>query len=144
MGTILKKDNSIFPKITDLKSAQAVGRQGAIACLLLILSAIALPLLMTYPDTSSISRDTIVGSAIYGILMILIYRMSRVGAVITLVAFTISIVMTAGSLPIVSWLIVVIYFLCFINGVRGTFAYHRIRKERQAEIDRPEEVSISE
>lgn len=40
MASTTKKDGFLFPGITDLKSAQKVGRQGAIVCVLIILSVV--------------------------------------------------------------------------------------------------------
>ena len=142
MTNTTKKDGFLFPGITDLKSAQKVGRQGSIACVLMILSAIFTdPAMMA---TGSLSQSIIVGISIYAVLMIVIYKMSRVGAIVALLFFSLSIIMLLvnGSLGNPIGLITLGLFLCcLINGVRGTFAYHRIRSERRSEIEQPE-VSI--
>ena len=137
-----KKDGFLFPRITDLKSAQKVGRQGSIACVLLILSAI-IGNLATSP-TGTLSQNIIIGGSIYFVLMVSIFKMSRVGAIVALLFFSaamISMLIGGAMSNFIVCLVLGVYLCCFINGVRGTFAYHRIRSERRSEIEQPE-VSV--
>lgn len=71
-----------------------------------------------------------------------IHRMSRVAAVMGLVLYIVSQVVMRATTPEASasglWF-AALFVLAFVNGVRGTFAYHAIR-QRQLQSTSSEEV----
>ncbi len=93
------------------------------------LSAIA-TLLFTFILSTAADTPLIVwavaSAAVTGALGYGVYRRSRRAAVTLLVLFVISRIwfyLQAGSLG--SPLLSIIFLYCFVEGVRGTFAYHR-------------------
>lgn len=137
-----------FPVTMDLASAKKLARQGGNACVIQIVM-----ILMVFSTFNSLMPNQISflemfapRALIYVLSAITIYRMSRIGAVIGLLVYVQEqmLIFLDGRIPGENGIFPLFMCFLFLNGIRGTFAYHRIRKERQADIDRPEEVSVSE
>ncbi len=83
------------------------------------------------PKEFPIDGWALVDAAIFGIIAWGIYRMSRVAAVAGLVGYSLEKIYmqaTLGSKVGSGLFVAVIIILAFINAVRGTFAYHRMKR----------------
>jgi hypothetical protein len=139
----------LFPTIADLKSAQKTGRQGTIACVLiavmtLVLAGVTHSMQGVEPSSSVIGVTPIaamIALVIYGLLAVMIYRMSRIAAAIALLLQAINFILVLVQQGFSGQLgIGILFLLAFINSVRGTFAYHRLRQQRQEAIQEVDAV----
>jgi hypothetical protein len=135
-----KQIRFIFHEISDLKSAQAVGRQGAAMCALI---ATLLTLGVFLQSTGDNLPWTVISLLVYGTSAVMIYRMSRAASVLACTLYLASclgaIVQNGLSVRIFIQAFVAI---AFINSVRGTFAYHRFRDQRQAAMQEEAEAVL--
>jgi hypothetical protein len=133
-----KQIRFMFHEISDLKSAQAVGRQGAAICALI---AVLLTIGVIFQPIGDNLPWTVISLLVYGTSAVMIYRMSRAAAVVACILYLVSclggIVQNGLSVGIFIQAFVAI---AFINAVRGTFAYHRIRDQRQEAIQEEAEA----
>ncbi len=143
MSSPSNQNSFFFPTIEDLKSAQKTGRQGAIACVLIVVLTMVMAAVtrsMQGIDPASTATGVtpiaaMIVLVVYGVLAVMIYRMSRIAALIALLLQAANFVLLlvqqgfSGQLSIS-----ILFLLAFINSVRGTFAYHRLRQQRQEAI----------
>jgi hypothetical protein len=125
--------NIFLPQIATLSEAQKVGRQGTwAACFVAGLTALVAVASLSgiLPADFPIKGWALVDAALFGVIAWGIYRMSRVAAVAGLAVYILERIYMqsalgakAGSGIVVTILII----LAFINAVRGTFAYHRMK-----------------
>jgi hypothetical protein len=139
MSNHSQQGSFFWPTIGDSKAAQVVGRQGSIICVLIVLMTTVMAIvahsvqsegavspLMVTPETA------IIVSLVYGGLAVMIYKMSRVAAVLGLLMYLFNCGLSIAQHGISAGLIVqILVVFTFINSVRGTFAYHCFRQERQ-------------
>ncbi len=148
MSKPAKKKFDLFPEINDLKSAQDCARQGTTACVLVIIATTAILLISQASPGSPLPENTTLVAIelmIYAGLAVMIYRKSRVASVAALSLYLIDraaivIHQIGQGIPINggSWFVPLLFISIFINSIRGTFAYHRLRQERQEEIQSPD------
>lgn len=116
--------NFLWPDIRDAASAQAAARLAmwaAFACsgitaLTAFLANNGVTLVGDGPQMA-VQR-----ASLYGLLAIGIHRLSRSAAVLSLLIFLLE--RTRDSGPIA---LTIILLICFVNGVRGTVAFHRLQ-----------------
>jgi hypothetical protein len=73
---------------------------------------------------------------IYGLIAYLTYKMSRVAAVLGLVIYLGDrLVLIARSGANANFTLAIFFIFAFINSIRGTFAYHRLRHLRAEAIE---------
>jgi hypothetical protein len=136
-----KQVRFIFHEISDLKSAQAVGRQGAAMCALI---TTLLTLGVFFQSTGGNLPWMVISLLVYGTSAVMIYRMSRAASVVACILYLASSLgaIVQNGLSPVGILIQALVAIAFINSVRGTFAYHRFRHQRQEAMqEEPEAVS---
>lgn len=121
LGLGNKKQNVLWPDIYDAASARRVASRAmwaAFACS-------GITALTAFLSNNGV---TIVGdgptlafprAALYGMLAIGIHRISRSAAALTLLIFLIERTQNSGPIALT-----VVLLICFVNGVRGTCAYH--------------------
>jgi len=118
--------------IVDEGSAKKVSRQGFWAALLLAIYHTFM--VIWYPSILSIvSYWAFTDTVIYSLIAWRIYKMSRVAAVFGLIVYLYSVLFPfffsdAGELSVVDAFLATLFTVLFINGIRGTFAYHRYRR----------------
>ena len=136
MAVSYKKQNFFLPTITDKKSAQDAGRQGTAVCVLIIVSNSVLTAISAPTGGATPSQEFIVMMLVYGLIAFLIYKMSRVAAILGLVIYVIEQLVVLAKYGVSGHVVVAILFVfAFINSIRGTFAYHRFRRLRAEAIE---------
>jgi hypothetical protein len=143
MSTNQKKKWGIFPQIESLSDACRVARQGTwAACFVAGMTAVLALVSIAAPTPLGIPVNawSLIDAVIFGIIAWGIYRLSRVAAVMALIYYMIGQVsMIAASFesgrkysvgPIA-----ILMILAFVNSIRGTFAYHRLRKASSDRVD---------
>jgi hypothetical protein len=130
------KQNSqgFLPAITDLATARSVGRQGAIAAFFCAaMTAFFAALAVGGVEGSqilNIDAWALIDAALFFIIGICIWEMSRVFAVSGLLLYLLErVFMWAENPELASKGILISIFMvfAFVNGIRGTFAFHRFR-----------------
>lgn len=137
MANKSKKESFLLPTITDLKSAQAAARQGTAVCIVIMVFSLAIVAISTATGSGGLSQEFIFMMIIYGLIAYLTYKMSRIGAILGLLIYLgdrLVLISRGGSS---AGLITAIFFVfAFINSIRGTFAYHRLRHQRVEAIQK--------
>jgi hypothetical protein len=78
---------------------------------------------------------------VYGTLAVMIYKMSRVAAVIASLLYFGDCLLVLSQQGISAGIFVRILILFgFTNSIQGTFAYHRFREQRQETIQEEAEI----
>jgi len=136
MANKSKKENFLLPTITDLKSAQAAARQGTAVCIVIMIFSSAMVAISTATGSGRPSQEFIFMMLIYGLIAYLTYKMSRVAAVLGLVIYLGDrLVLIARSGANANFTLAIFFIFAFINSIRGTFAYHRLRHLRAEAIE---------
>ncbi len=119
----------IFPNIVEEETAKKTARQGMWASLSIgVITGLAAFILKRY--------GALIDASLFLIIALGIYRMSRVAAYAGLflyiveVAFQFYFTKKIGNIGIISMAIVM-----FINGIRGTVAYHRFKRKSEEDIE---------
>jgi hypothetical protein len=63
-----------------------------------------------------------------------VWRLSRIAAILALALYLVERAMMFSQTPSHLGVITVMFIIFFVNGVRGTVAYHRLRRESGAEV----------
>jgi hypothetical protein len=135
-----KKNNFWLPEIHDLASAQSAAHQGVWVCVLIIVVSWIFSVVFATANMTPNYQPLILASIAYGFIGMMIYRMSRLAAIAGLVLYLIDriavIAQTGGGTGNVSMM--VLFIFAFANSIRGTFAYHRMKHDRQMELSQSE------
>jgi hypothetical protein len=126
-----KTTNWFWPAVDTMDAAKEAAKQGAFTAAIVsgITAIFAILSLFGVGDTS-ISALTDAG--LFALIAFGIYRMSRVAAVVGLLLYLwgqLSQLLDTGR---TNWFLVFLFTLMFIGGIRGAFAYHKL-KELQPE-----------
>ena len=119
--------NGLWPEIRDEDSARYAAKQGMVGALVVA----GVTALVSFLGTMGFSLWSLLDAAVFVAIGVGIWRMSRAAAVAGLVVFLIERVQMAAAHPdqaskgVVMGVIITI---AFINGIRGTFAYHRFTR----------------
>jgi hypothetical protein len=133
------KKSGVLAAVTDLESARSAGKQGAFAAFFgagatALFAAIAMANPQAMQDIG-IDAWAFLDAGLFLGLGIGIWRMSRVCAVLGLTFFLVEKLFMFASNPgnaSKGVIMVIILVLAYINGIRGTFAYHRLRNDASA------------
>jgi hypothetical protein len=128
-----RRQNGIWPIITDAASAKFAAKQGMGAAFFCAGSTLLFVFLARQGMAliQGIDESALVDAGVFAVLGFLILRMSRVAAVAALVLYIIERIVlwtrvsSIGGASIPMMLVIV---LCFVSSVRGTFAYQRYRE----------------
>jgi hypothetical protein len=133
-----RRQNGIWPNITDAVSARFAAKQGMGAALFCSGTTLAFVYLahQGVAMVQGLNETALVDAAVFAVLGFAILRMSRVAAAAALVLYIIerfamwrSVTGVGGaSIPMMA-----VILLCFISGVRGTLAYHRYNDPRYSD-----------
>jgi hypothetical protein len=125
-----------FPTTKNLSDAQKIARQGTwAACFvagmtaILALISIAAPSPLGFP----VNAWSLIDAMIFGVIAWGIYYASRIAAVTALIYYAVGqVFMIATTIDSARKYsvnpVTILVLLAFINSIRGTFAYHRLRK----------------
>jgi hypothetical protein len=127
-----------WPEIIDPKSAGAAAKAGAMGAFLCVGATVLMVLLKQAPMSAYLD------AGIFLILGLMILRMSRVAAVTALVFFVLErfYASFAHGLSAAIGAVAIVVLLAFLNGVRGTFAYHRMRTQDAVNASRGPEAGV--
>lgn len=129
---LFSKPNVLWPKVDTLQSAKNAGMQAFWVTIILIAISTALAIRIQFDEhASDAAKDVLLGALIFLPIQALIAwqirRMSRIAAVTGLVSYFLGQVVELADRPVKSlgFLSIIIIGL-YINGIRGTFAFHRL------------------
>ncbi len=152
MSSSTKQPNNFWPEINSLETAKTAAHQGVWAAVLVAIFntiLILISITMETANTAPISAWGFIDVGIFVAIAIGIYKLSRIAAVIGLSLYLIGrIVLMISVGGNVASALAILFILAFMNSVRGTFAYHRLRRQRFAdsvsmlEDDNPREFRI--
>jgi hypothetical protein len=141
MSNKSKKANPWLVEINDLQSARSAAHQGVGVCAAIIIVSWIFIVILAATGAPVNYQPLIVMSIVYGLIGMMIYRMSRLAAIGGLLLYLLErVVMMAqtgaggGNIALI-----IIFAFAFVNSIRGTFAYHRMRSDRQTEINQADE-----
>jgi lysylphosphatidylglycerol synthetase-like protein (DUF2156 family) len=143
MSNQSRRESFLLPTIADLKSAQAAGRQGTVMCVLIMVMTTVVTVMAAVapltPGQEAGTTEMIIGAmivlVIYGTFAVMIYKMSRVAAILALLVYVGDrLFMIAQQGVSGQSVVAILVVFAFINSIRGTFAYHRFRHQRQEAI----------
>jgi hypothetical protein len=120
-----------WPKVADARSAREVAHRAAWLAIIIagFTAVLAVLEIFRIPMIPGIDRWALLDAALWGALASGIWRMSRVAAVVGLVAIVAEHVLFPNREVGMAYLIAtVLIALAFLNAVRATFAYHRLQK----------------
>lgn len=127
--------SSFFPAITDMESARKAGKQGAWAAFFGAgVTAVIATIAAFRPQATAafgIGVWAFLDAAVFLGLGVGIWRMSRTCAVLGLAFYALERIVMALDRPATAGkgiVLVVILVLAYVNGIRGTFAFHRFKK----------------
>lgn len=134
MSESTPKKNWIWSDVTTVESAKSAALKGFWACMIVaIVTAIFASLsLVLKKDIASIDSWAYLDAAIFALFAWRIRKMSRIFSVLAVILFIIEKALLAMSQGAAGLPLAIVLLLFFINGVRGTFSYHKLTK--QAEI----------
>lgn len=126
--------SGLFPAITSISDAQTVGRQGTwAACFVAGTTAIVAlaSIFGMLPKEFPINGWSLIDAALYAIIAWGIYQRSRIAALMGLIVYCLERIymqITLGASFGAGIFVTLIIIFAFINSVRGTFAYHRMKQ----------------
>jgi hypothetical protein len=121
-----------WPEINDTASAKKAAMQGCWSSLIIavITGAIAIAAHYGYAFILGIDIYALIDAALFLIIAVGIWKMSRVAAIAGLILFIIERGLSIAEGGGTSNVIILIFFLLmFINGIRGTFKYHQLQRK---------------
>jgi lysylphosphatidylglycerol synthetase-like protein (DUF2156 family) len=147
MSNQSRRESFLLPTIADLKSAQAAGRQGTVMCVLIVMTTVMAALAPLTPGQEAGTTEMIIGTmivlVIYATFAVMIYKMSRVAAILALLVYVGDrLFMIAQQGVSGQSVVAILVVFAFINSIRGTFAYHRFRHQRQEAIQEPDRLPL--
>ena len=132
----LKPGRGWWPSVTDKEEAKRTAQQGAGAAVFVTAVTTLLAVLAIFgvqigarilPGFSALS---LIDAGLFAIVAWRIYRMSRAWAVVGLLLYVVERVYAVSVRGSTAGIVVgVVLLLGFVNGVRGTFAYHHLEKK---------------
>lgn len=135
-----KSWRSYWPQISDITSAEEAAKQGVWASLLMTFVTTGAVLVgkLTGFQFLGVETSSLVDAGLFALIAWGINRNSRFAAVCGLLLYLLEQLMLILSSGFTGATVVtVILVLMYITSIRGTFAYHRLRKEAQASGDLP-------
>jgi hypothetical protein len=131
MATRYKQERWYWPSFASMADAERAANQGFWAAVF-VAAVTAL-----FATISALSSQEVVGvdpfayvdAVAFAVIAWRIRRRSRVFAIAGLALFTVEKIFqfTTQPLALVGVFMAIVLLVCFINAVRGTFAYHRMR-----------------
>lgn len=129
-----KKQNSLWPDIDSLESARETANQGFWAAILVAVFTTIMVLVTSQTGSMDnlppMNAWSFIDVGIYVAIALGIRKMSRIAAVCGLLLYSIDRIYLWSQTGANGSVVLSIFFmLAFIHGVRGTFAYHRLRRQ---------------
>ncbi len=117
-------------KIESHKEAVELANGGAAAAFICagITGALALASLAGFHLIPGLNHWALVDAAIFGALGFGTRKLSRICAVLALAFYLLNQINSSASVPSHMAVVVLMFIVFYVNGVRGTFAVHRLKK----------------
>jgi len=114
-----------WPDISCSDAARKAAMQGAVAALLVsIVTGLA-----AFFGLMGANRGALLDTMVFGLISLGIYKMYRAAAIAGLLFFVYERIYALSHIGIQGiGIIAIIISVCFINAIRGTFAYHRYKR----------------
>ena len=123
-----------WPTISDQETARSAALQGFVVALLVAVITAVLSVLGAFGvKLFGFGPSSLVDAAVFALVAVGIYRMSRVAALAGLSLYVVERVYAWATLGRKNAVVAVIFALAFVNSVRGTFAYRRFIDSRRAD-----------
>ena len=134
MATEGTRDSWYWPKITNIADAAKASDQGFWAAVLVagITTVIATITVFSGREIAAINPYAYIDAALFALIAWRIRRRSRAFAVVGLVLFLFEKIHQFSVEPqiaSVGAIMAIFFVLLFINGIRGTFAFHRLAQK---------------
>lgn len=121
--------SGFWPAVNTLEAAKNTAKQGAVsAAIVAVITGIMAILSLFGVDTVSIWA--LVDAGLFALIAFGIYKMSRIAAILGLLLYLwgqIGVITSTGNTNVILFILFVLYF---IHGIRGTFAYHNLKKQQ--------------
>jgi hypothetical protein len=129
------KKKLLLPTITDLKSAQAAARQGTAVCIVIMIFSSAMVAISTATGSGRPSQEFIFMMLIYGLIAYLTTNVQSCCSFRTGDLLRRSLSFDCQKWCNANFTLAIFFIFAFINSIRGTFAYHRLRHLRAEAIE---------
>ncbi|PMQ02745.1 hypothetical protein DyAD56_22990 [Dyella sp. AD56] len=130
MATRYKQERWYWPSFGNMADAEQAANQGFWAAVFVAAVATLFATISAFSSHNVMGIDPFayVDAVVFAVIAWRIRRRSRAFAIAGLVLFTVEKIFqfTTQPLALVGILMAIVLFVCFINAVRGTFAYHRM------------------
>jgi hypothetical protein len=124
-----KNTNWYWPPVDTVEAARNTAKQGAIAAA--IVSGItALFAILSLVGVEIVSLWALVDAGLFALIAFGIYKMSRLAAVIGIALYLwgqLNQILATGNS---NYILIILFTLYFIHAIRGTFAYHKLKKQQ--------------
>jgi len=119
----------LWPTILDRQTARKIAREAFWAAIIVVVITVAFATLAVFGTSlAGIGPAAFVDAAIFGVVAAGIHRMSRVAALAGLIIFGLEkLLMIDQMLSLGNIIMAIALLFAFANGVRATFAYHRLQ-----------------
>lgn len=124
-----KTKNWFWPPVDSLDAAKEAAKQGAIAAAI-VAGITALFAILSLFGVALTSIWALVDAGLFALIAFGIYKMSRIAAVIGILLYLwgqLSQILATGK---TNFILVFLFTLYFIHAIRGTFAYHKLKKQQ--------------
>ncbi|NEP57063.1 MAG: hypothetical protein F6K31_08565 [Symploca sp. SIO2G7] len=126
-----KKSKGWLSEIDSITAARTTAKQGCWAAIFVAtITAVLVSVSLTTPDPEiPLDAWSFIDAGLFAAIAWGIHKMSRIAAIAGLALYIIEIIYKClnGSFSSSGTWLVIIITLAFINSVRGTFAYHKLR-----------------
>ncbi len=127
----IQSEKWYWPTIVDLPSAIAASNKGvwAAGCVAVLTGLIALASILLPEKLAGLTLWSMLDAVVFGGIAIGIYRRSRICAVAALVLFILEKILqlAESGLGILGIGIAGFFIVLFLIGIKGTFAFHKLR-----------------
>lgn len=133
------KSRWYWPQIHDVESARRAARQGRNVALLVATLTSCLALIghtyAEFAEKTGFDAWAFLDAALFFVIAFGIGRLSRTAAIAGFLLFLLEkIVMWADDGAANGWIVAVFILLAFLHSIRGTFAWHRYRREYSGDL----------
>jgi len=137
--TSSKRANRWWPEIHDTDTARRVARQAFWAAIIVVVITILLAgLAAAGKSVGGVTPIALVDAAMFALIAVGIWRMSRVAAFAGLLLFGSEKLLMAQSMNVGNIVTAAALLFAFANGARATVAFHRLRaREKNPPADTP-------
>ncbi|MCY6371303.1 hypothetical protein [Clostridium ganghwense] len=122
----------MFKKITDMETAKKTAREGAaVSIIIAIITAVTIIISMNVSKIYDMDYWAFGDVAVFLIIALGIYKMSRIAAVLGLTIYWLEQIMMMASHGVKFSVLMIIFTIVYIESIRATFAYHKYKKEQR-------------